>query len=104
MVEFVEIGKEAELRAEERVLIQIEDREILLIQHEGDFYALANLCSHDGEALGDADVEDGEIICPRHGARFNLSSGAATGLPAVVGVPVYQVKIEDGAVFLGISY
>ncbi len=101
-MEFVEIGSLEELSSEDRVLMQVGDREILLLQHDGSFYAVENICSHDGEALGNADIEDGEIICPRHGARFSLTTGDALTLPAVVGVPVYPVRIDDGSLFLGL--
>ncbi len=73
-MEFVEIGLLEELNSEERILMQVGEREILLLQNDGNFYAVENICSHDGEALGQADVEDGEIICPRHGARFSLTT------------------------------
>jgi len=100
-MEFVEIGSIEEFSTEERVLLQAGDREILLLKHDDSFFAVENVCSHDGEALGDADVEDGEIICPRHGARFSLTTGDALTLPAVVGVPVYPVRRSDGKLFLG---
>jgi len=101
-IEYLKIASKEELEGEDRILLEIDNKEILLVQHEGSFFAVENVCSHDGAPLGDAHIEDGEIVCPRHGARFNLNSGEATALPAVVGIPVYRVKIEDGVLYLGI--
>ena len=56
---------------------------------------------HDGP-LGDGDLEGMEIICPRHGARFDVQTGKVVALPAVVDIPAYPVRIKDGQVEIGV--
>lgn len=75
----------------------------LLVCHaEGGFYAIADVCTHDGAPLGDAELFDCEVECPRHGARFDIRSGKATALPAVRPVATYAVRVVDG--FLEVQY
>jgi 3-phenylpropionate/trans-cinnamate dioxygenase ferredoxin subunit len=67
---------------------------------DGDLYALEDRCSHDDGPLceGDWDPVEGVVICPRHGANFDLRTGAALTLPAWEPVETYPVRIEDGIV------
>lgn len=75
---------------------------LVLAKYHGEIYALANLCSHDGGDLGEADLVGDCIRCPRHGAKFDLKTGAAKSMPAVVGIDAYDVKTEDGIVLVAI--
>ena len=67
---------------------------------EGQFYAIEDRCSHDDGPLceGDFDQETGVVICPRHGANFDIRSGRALTLPAYEPVDVYLVRVVDGIV------
>lgn len=86
----------------DRLFIEIDDLPIVMFNIAGNIYAIADLCSHDEGPLGDGDIEKYEIICPRHGARFDIRSGEVTSLPAVIDIPVYPVKIIDGHINIGI--
>jgi 3-phenylpropionate/trans-cinnamate dioxygenase ferredoxin subunit len=81
-------------------VVKIGDREIVLIRDGDDIYALDNICTHDGGELGDGAVNDRQIECPRHGAKFDIKTGAATQMPAIVGVQTYTAKVENGDVFV----
>ena len=61
-----------------------------------EYYAIEDQCTHDGETLAGAEVEDCEIICPRHFARFCLKSGEALTPPAYEPVRTYRVRAENG--------
>lgn len=65
-------------------------------------YAFEDRCTHDDGPLADGpiDVEACEVMCPRHGARFNIRTGEALSMPAIEGVPVYATKVVDGDVFI----
>ncbi len=67
---------------------------------EGELYALEDRCSHDDGPLaeGDWEPDEGVVICPRHGARFDIRSGRALTLPAFQPVDTFPVRIEDGLV------
>lgn len=70
-----------------------EDLELAIVQHEGQYYAIRNECSHGKVPLSDGDVEDCAIECYLHGSRFDLRSGAAMNLPATQPVPVYPCRV-----------
>ena len=67
---------------------------------EGELYALEDRCSHDDGPLveGDWEPDEGVVICPRHGARFDLRTGRALTLPAYEPVETFPVRVEDGVV------
>ena len=64
----------------------------------GAFWALDDVCIHDGGPLGEGELIDGEIECPRHGARFDVTTGTVRALPAVLPVKTYPVKVEGSEV------
>lgn len=65
---------------------------------DGKFYAIDDVCTHDGGPLGEGELFDCEIECPRHGARFDVRTGRVTALPAVFPVAAYPVTVENGEV------
>lgn len=70
---------------------------------DGKFYAIEDLCSHDGGALGAGEVVDGQIECPRHGARFDARTGAVTRMPAVVPVRSFPVRVEGEDIYVDVD-
>lgn len=101
-VEFVEIAPASELPADERMFVTIEDKPIVIFNIAGNLYAIADVCSHDEGPLGDGDLEGHEIACPRHGAHFDIRSGQALQLPAVIDIPAYPVRVREGIIEIGI--
>ncbi len=81
----------------------IEDKAIAVARYEGVLYAVDNICTHDGGELGAGDVIKGQIQCPRHGARFDLKTGNATQMPAVMGIKTYRIKIENAYILVALS-
>jgi 3-phenylpropionate/trans-cinnamate dioxygenase ferredoxin component len=76
--------------------------QVIVMNVDGEFYALADCCSHESFELSAGELlPDGTIECMWHGARFDCRTGAATHPPAVDSVPVYSVRVEDGVVMLG---
>ncbi len=74
--------------------------EVLLCNVDGTMYAIANVCTHDGWPLDQGTLCGTEIECPRHGARFDVTTGAAVRLPAVMPVPTYDVHVEGNAIYV----
>jgi 3-phenylpropionate/trans-cinnamate dioxygenase ferredoxin subunit len=66
----------------------------------GQLRAIEDRCSHDDGPLceGDWEADDCVVVCPRHGARFDLDSGRPLSLPAFQPVATYPVRVEDGVV------
>ena len=78
-------------------------RSIALANAGGDFYALADVCTHDGGPLGEGMLWDTDIECPRHGARFDIRTGRVMALPAVLPVRTYPVQIEGDEVLVDVG-
>ena len=83
--------------------IDVADEEILLFKIDNEFYALKNQCTHQEAPLAGGEIEDGEIVCPLHGARFCIKTGAVTTPPAYEDVETYATKIENNNVFIEIE-
>jgi 3-phenylpropionate/trans-cinnamate dioxygenase ferredoxin subunit len=72
-------------------------RRMIAVARSGDaYFAIEDICTHDGAALTGGAIEGTEIICPRHGARFCLRTGEALTPPAYEPVRVFETKIEGG--------
>lgn len=87
----------------ERLFIEIGEDPVVVFNIAGDYYAIADVCTHDDGPLGDGEVEDHEIVCPRHGARFDIKTGEVLTLPAVKGVASYPIRIKDNMVEIGVQ-
>lgn len=99
---FVSIGQADELSSGERWLVDIDALSIAVFRVGDQYYAIGDLCSHDQGAIGDGELDGYEIVCPRHGARFDIRNGKVLRLPALADIPVYPVKIEAGELLVGI--
>ena len=100
--EFVEIAPVSEIPNGERLFVEIDETPIVVFNIGGDFYAIGDLCSHDDGPLGDGDLDGFEVLCPRHGASFDVRSGKVLSLPAIVDIPAYPVRIVDGKIEIGL--
>jgi nitrite reductase/ring-hydroxylating ferredoxin subunit len=80
----------------------IGEQSILLARHQGKVYALDGECSHDGGNLGEGELVNGQIECPRHGARFDLATGSVLRMPAVIGLKKFEAKEEGGHIYVAI--
>jgi len=85
------------------IALDIADESILLFKLDNGFYALKNQCTHQEAPLEGGEVEDGEIVCPLHGARFCIKTGAVTMPPAYEDVETYATKIEGNDIFVKID-
>ena len=69
---------------------------------DGYFYAINDVCTHENFLLSGGELFDFQVECPQHGSRFNLKTGAVTGMPAVVPTKVYPVEVENGEVYVDV--
>ncbi len=104
MSQFHSVGKVADYPDPSSSFVEVDEEPIVLIRAAGSFYALDDVCTHDGGPLSDGpltteDIESA-IACPRHGAKFSLSTGAALTMPATQATRSHEVKIEDGEVLV----
>jgi nitrite reductase/ring-hydroxylating ferredoxin subunit len=73
---------------------------VALFRTDEGIYALDDICSHEYSRLSEGDVWAGEVYCQKHGSRFNLRTGAVTGLPATKPVGTWDVKVENGEIWI----
>ena len=100
--EFLDIAPASELPSGERLFIEVESKSIVIVNIAGQYFAIADICTHDDGPLGDGDLEGYNIVCPRHGGEFDVRTGQAVQMPAVVDIPAYPVRVVDGMIQLGI--
>jgi 3-phenylpropionate/trans-cinnamate dioxygenase ferredoxin subunit len=76
--------------------------EILLCNVDGQIYAIEDVCTHDGAALDQGELAGKCVVCPRHGASFDVTTGVALTLPAVLPVQTYPTRVEGDSIFVEI--
>ena len=97
--EKISVGKVSDFIEDTMTPFEIADRSVLVVLQDGKFYALEDKCTHDNGILHDGELIDGAVKCERHGAKFNLKTGAGT-MPAVKKLRLYQIEIDADEVFV----
>jgi 3-phenylpropionate/trans-cinnamate dioxygenase ferredoxin subunit len=98
MSDWIDIGSTAELESTSRLEGEVDGYRVRVARVGGTLYAFEDRCTHDDSPFDDAPIEDCEIICPRHGARFSLRSGEALSPPAYEPLRIFEVREEAGRV------
>jgi 3-phenylpropionate/trans-cinnamate dioxygenase ferredoxin subunit len=98
MSEWITVARVEGLATGERRIVDIDDSQIVVLNLDGQYYAIEDVCTHDGGQLTGGIVEGDHIICPRHGARFCLRTGAALSAPAYEATSTFPVRVENGMV------
>lgn len=104
-VQFTHVARVADVPVGEARVFEVAGVRLALCNAEGAIYAIADACTHDDGPLGEGHLDGHAIECPRHGARFDVRSGAVTRMPAAFPVRSYPVRVENGeiAVDLGVG-
>ncbi len=100
--DFIPVLPKDQIKSGEKVFIQIGELQMVIFNIAGQFYAIDDRCSHDEGPLGEGELEGYDVICPRHGARFDVRSGKALSLPAVVDISAYPVRIQGEMLEVGV--
>jgi 3-phenylpropionate/trans-cinnamate dioxygenase ferredoxin subunit len=95
---WVDVIDENALADGENIVIDVDGTDVAVFKIEGGFYAIEDVCSHDGAEIASGELEGDEIICPRHGARFCVKTGAVKSPPAYENIDCFPVRIENGKV------
>ncbi len=80
--------------------VVVDGVEVLLCNVDGDLYAVADVCTHDGGPLDQGELQGCQIMCPRHGALFDVTTGRALTLPAVMPLETYTVRVDGEDVYV----
>lgn len=98
MAEWVSVARESEFKPGDTRIVDVDGVQIAVFNLDGQYYAIEDVCTHDGGILTGGEIEGDQIICPRHGARFCIKTGAALTAPAYEPTATFPVRIEDGEV------
>ena len=94
------VAKKSEIAPGTTKKVFVDGTEVLLCNVDGEIYAIEDVCTHDGGALDQGVLEDACIECPRHGARFDVRTGAVLALPAVMPVESFKVRVEGDDIYV----
>jgi 3-phenylpropionate/trans-cinnamate dioxygenase ferredoxin subunit len=101
MTEFIKVATIGEIPVGGSKLVEVDAVRVALFNLAGQVYAIEDVCTHDGGPLVEGEVVNGcEVICPRHGARFDIRTGAALSFPAFEATNTYAVRIDGNDVWI----
>lgn len=83
-----------------RKVVELGDRVVVIFRLDGEFYALDDLCTHDGGPLAEGPLDGYCVVCPRHGARFDIRDGRALTMPATRATASHQLKVEGDQLWI----
>jgi 3-phenylpropionate/trans-cinnamate dioxygenase ferredoxin subunit len=98
MSEWITVFNENALMNGENSVIDVDGTDVAIFKIDDEFFAIEDVCSHDGTEIASGELDGDEIICPRHGARFCVKTGAVKSAPAYEDIHSYPVRIVEGMV------
>jgi 3-phenylpropionate/trans-cinnamate dioxygenase ferredoxin subunit len=101
---WVTVARAADIPVSRVAVFEVGDHEVAVCNVDGAFFAIDDLCTHDGGSLDQGQLEESEIECPRHGARFNVRTGAAVQLPAFEPVETHAVRVDGDAIQVEVEH
>ena len=100
---YVTVAKVGDLNPGELMYVEVDDEPICLINLDGEFHALNDLCTHEEASLSDGEIVGDEIECPLHGGAFEIRTGKPASFPVVVPVEKYRVRVVDDEVQVSVK-
>jgi 3-phenylpropionate/trans-cinnamate dioxygenase ferredoxin subunit len=100
MSDFVAVAKVSEIPDPGKLLVEVDERLVVVVHAGGRFYAIDDVCTHDGGPLGEGELDGFTVTCPRHGAKFDVRDGRALTMPATKPTASHAVKIEGDDVLV----
>ncbi len=102
MNDYQPVCKVADLPEGGKTVVEVGDRLVALFHVGGKFWAIDDLCTHDGGPLAEGELDGYTIACPRHGAQFDIRTGRVLSMPATQDTPAHEVKVEGDDVLVRI--
>ena len=103
MPRFVTVAKASDIGPGERQIFDVEGWWISVFNVGGQYYAIEDVCTHDDGPVAEGELYGYEIECPRHGARFDIRTGAVTRMPAVIPVNWFPTRVENDEIQVGLD-
>ena len=98
MSDWINAVAESDLPPGEHTVVEVEGAVMVLVNLAGEYFAIEDICTHDGSEISSGCIVDGSIECPRHGARFDIRTGEVTAPPAYEPVDTFPVRVMDGVI------
>ena len=103
MTEYQRLARVEDIPAGKSRRFEIQGKEILLCQVKGEFFAVDNICTHAYAQLNEGRLRGYRLVCPLHGASFDVRDGSVKGKPARVPLVSYSIKVENGEIFVSLE-
>ena len=103
MAEFRRVASVNEIPPGKGIVAEVDSKKIAVFNVKGVFYAIDNICAHQGGPLGEGPLRGTTVNCPWHGSGFDVTSGQVLGPPASTGVTSYSTKVEEGGIWVALS-
>jgi 3-phenylpropionate/trans-cinnamate dioxygenase ferredoxin subunit len=100
---FVTVARVGEIPPGGVKVVRLDDQSVAVFNVDGAYFALEDVCTHDGGPLAEGSLVGDVIECPRHGAKFNVRTGAVLAFPATAPVPTYAVRVDGDEIQVGWS-
>ena len=98
--DFVKVSDTKDIQPSHMKEVELDGENICIVNVEGKYYAIGNICTHEGGPLADGTIEGYEVECPWHGSKFDVRTGEVKDPPASEPEPVYQVKVDGTNVLI----
>ena len=98
MSDWVSVAREGEIAPGAFRVTDVDGTSVVVFNLGGSYYAIEDVCTHDGGQLTGGHVEGDVIVCPRHGARFCVRTGEALSAPAYEPTATFPIRIQDGEI------
>lgn len=92
-LQFATVAKTSDLGHGEMMYVEVGEEPVCLINLEGDYYAISDICTHEEASLSDGEIAGDEIECPLHGGAFEIKTGLPVAFPVVVPVETFKVRV-----------
>ncbi|HBE70615.1 MAG TPA: biphenyl 2,3-dioxygenase [Planctomycetaceae bacterium] len=103
MSDFLAAAKVADVPEGGKLCLEVDDRFVVIVHLDGQYYCVDDVCTHDGGPLGDGELDEGCLVCPRHGAKFDVRTGEAAEMPATEPTARHEVKVEGDEILVKLA-
>jgi 3-phenylpropionate/trans-cinnamate dioxygenase ferredoxin subunit len=103
MADFQPLCNISEIPDPGQQIFEVDDTLVVLFHVDGEFYCIDDVCTHDGGPLSDGSLSGCQIACPRHGAKFDIRTGAAVTMPATEATRAHEVKVDGDQVLVKLA-
>ncbi len=103
MEDFIKVAEVGDINEGGAKQIDLNGTKIALFNVDNGYYAIGDTCSHEKASLSHGEIDGNVVSCPRHGARFNIKTGAVMSLPAMFPVKTHKVKVEGNDIKVSLN-